>query len=176
MDDLKFNIDMSYNIYEKICYSAEFTKNKILNEVIDTIQTNNKVDEVNKLETRIKTYPSLIEKMKYRGYNLTLKEMIENINDVIGIRIVCDNINEVYDLVNCIRNDSRFKIVLEKDYINNPKKSGYMSYHIVMQEILKLGKYFIPFKAEIQLRTKEMDEWANLAHDSTYKRITKEIS
>ena len=176
MDKVKFNIDINYNIYKRICYSAEFTRIQILNEVRDVIEKNNKINEVNKIESRIKTYPSLIEKMKYRGYDLTLDGMIENVNDIVGIRIVCNNIEEVYDIVDCIKNEEKFDIILEKDYINHPKESGYMSYHIVLRENLNLGKFFIPYRAEIQLRTKEMDDWASLAHDSTYKKITKVIS
>ena len=176
MDKVKFNIDINYNIYKRICYSAEFTRIQILNEVRDVIEKNNKIDEVNKIESRIKTYPSLIEKMKYRGYDLTLDGMIENVNDIVGIRIVCNNIEDVYDIVDCIKNEDKFDIILEKDYINHPKESGYMSYHIVLRENLNLGKFLIPYKAEIQLRTNEMDEWARIAHDSTYKKITKVIS
>ncbi len=176
MNKMKFNIDINYNIYKRICYSAEFTRRQILNEVKDIIEKNNKIYEVNKIESRIKTYPSLIEKMKYRGYDLTLNGMIENVNDIVGIRIVCDNVEEVYDIVNCIKEEKKFNIILEKDYINHPKKSGYMSYHIVLKEYMNLGKFVIPYKAEIQLRTNEMDEWARIAHDSTYKKITKIIS
>lgn len=176
MNRTKFNIDINYNIYERICYSAEFTRKHILNEVRDVIIKNNKIDKINKVESRIKTYSSLIEKMKNKEYNLTLNEMLKNIKDIIGIRIVCNNIDEVYDLVKCIKNDKKFNVLLEKDYIKKPKESGYKSYHIVIKEYLNLGNFFIPYKAELQIRTKEMDDWARVAHDSTYKQIKKEIS
>lgn len=175
MDKKQFNIDLSYNVYKNICNSADFTRIQILNSVKDVIK-NNKINEISRLESRIKTYTSLIEKMKYKGYDLTLEEMLQNINDIVGVRVICNNENEVYDLVRCIKNENKFNIVLEKDYIKNPKKSGYMSYHIILKEYLNLGRFFIPYRAEIQIRTNEMDEWAKIAHDSTYKKFLKVIS
>ena len=107
--------------------------------------------------------------MKNKGYKLDLDNMLEKINDIIGIRLVCSNLNDVYDLVKCIKNNSKFAIINEKDYISRPKKSGYMSYHIIIQCELET----IPMRAEIQLRTREMDMWANLSHDLIYKKLER---
>ena len=107
--------------------------------------------------------------MKNKGYKLDLDNMLEKINDIIGIRLVCYNLNDVYDLVKCIKGDNQFLILNEKDYISRPKKSGYMSYHIIVECDLET----IPIKAEIQLRTREMDVWANLSHDLIYKKLER---
>ena len=174
MQEVKFNTDIGYDIYENIYYVADWGKDIVLNEVTNVINNKKKIYEVNKIEARIKTYNSLIEKMQYKGYELTIKNMIEKINDLIGIRIVCNNLNEVYDLVKEFKNDDKFRILKEKDYIINPKKSGYTSYHLILEYGLEIDEFVIPIKAELQVRTKEMDKWANAAHDLTYKR-TKEI-
>ena len=173
MNQLKFNTDIGYDIYKNVCYIAEWAKDIVLNEVTNVINNDR---NIYKIEARIKTYNSLIEKMQYKGYELTIKNMIEKINDLIGIRIVCNNLNEVYDLVKEFKNDDKFRILKEKDYIINPKKSGYTSYHLILEYGLEIDEFVIPIKAELQVRTKEIDKWANAAHDLTYKRKKEIVS
>ena len=169
----KFNTDINYDIYKNIYYIADYAKDIVLKEVEEVVNNNNKEEKINKLESRIKSYYSIIEKMKYKGYDLTLDNMLGKIRDLIGIRLVCNNLNDVYDLVKCIKSDKHFRIIEEKDYIRNPKKSGYMSYHIIVEYELDANKFILPVKAELQIRTKEMDIWANLSHDLVYKKQRK---
>lgn len=176
MYKMKFNTGIGYDMYENIYYIADLERDIVLNEVNDVINDGSKIYKINKLESRIKSYDSLIEKMKYKGYELTLDNMIGKINDLIGIRIVCNNLNDVYDLVKEFKNDERFKIIKEKDYITYPKKSGYTSYHLIFEYNLNTNAFSIPIKAELQIRTKEMDLWANLSHDLIYKRKKQVVS
>ena len=113
--------------------------------------------------------------MEHKGYELTWNNAIEKINDLIGIRIVCSNLNDIYDLVSLIKSDGRFEILKEKDYIRNPKESGYTSYHIIFEYDYKVGELTIPIKAELQIRTEEMDKWASVAHDLVYKKRTQVV-
>lgn len=166
----KFNDDINYNVYNNIHYMAEFARDIVLNEVQNVVIKSNRI---NRIESRVKSYTSTINKMIDKGYDLTLDNMIEKINDIIGIRLICNNLNDVYYLVNCIKADKEFKIITEKDYIVSPKKSGYMSYHIILQYNISTNTLTIPIKAELQIRTEEMDKWANKAHDSTYKKNKK---
>ena len=76
MQEVKFNTDIGYDIYENIYYVADWGKDIVLNEVTNVINNKKKIYEVNKIEARIKTYNSLIEKMQYKGYELTIKNMI----------------------------------------------------------------------------------------------------
>ena len=175
MQEVKFNTDIGYDIYENIYYVADWGKDIVLNEVTNVINNKKKIYEVNKIEARIKTYNSLIEKMQYKGYELTIKNMIEKINDLIGIRIVCNNLNEVYDLVKEFKNDDKFRILKEKDYIINPKKSGYTSYHMIVEVPVRLTQKTINVKCEIQIRTLAMDFWASFEHKIKYK-TDKEVS
>ena len=137
MDKEKFNTISIYDMYENMYYIVNIARNIVLNEIKDALKNGCKVDKITKVESRIKSYESLIEKMEHKGYELIWDNVIEKINDLIGIRIVCSNLNDIYDLSNLIKNDGRFRIIKEKDYIRNPKESGYTSYHIIFEYVYK---------------------------------------
>lgn len=167
---LNDEVEIKYDTYQALYNIAEIEKNIVVNEIEGVLDKNNEKHKVEKLESRIKTYDSLIDKMKNKGYELKVYDMLEKINDIIGVRLVCSNLNDVYELAKCIRNDRNFEIVNEKDYISKPKESGYMSYHMIVECDL----YTFPMRAEIQLRTRDMDEWANFSHDLIYKKKNKD--
>ena len=58
-----------------------------------------------------------------------------------------------------------------KDYIQNPKESGYMSLHLVLEVPYLLSEGPKPIHVEVQLRTIAMDFWASLEHKLKYKQI-----
>lgn len=161
---------LNHKNYKKLKSIAEIAKNEIIDSLSSTLEENNMLNKVDFIESRIKAYNSLINKMKYKEYELTSKSMLKNINDFIGIRFVCKNINDVYSLVKCINKTRKLKIINEKDYIKNPKKTGYQSYHIIIQYDFNIHNNIIPFKAELQIRTYQMELWANWAHDLFYKK------
>ena len=175
MDKEEFNTISIYDMYENMYYIVNIARNIVLNEIKDALKNGCKVDKITKVESRIKSYESLIDKMEHKGYELTWDNVVKKINDLIGIRIVCSNLNDIYDLSNLIKNDGRFRIIKEKDYIRNPKESGYTSYHIIFEYVYKVGEVTIPIKAELQIRTEEMDKWANFTHDLIYKRRTQVV-
>lgn len=175
MGKVEFNTDCVYEMYENMHWVVNMAKNIVLNEVKDVLKNGGKIDRISKVESRIKSYESLIEKMEHKGYELTWYNAIEKINDLIGIRIVCNNLNDIYDLVSLIKNDGRFEILKEKDYIRNPKESGYTSYHIIFEYDYKIGELTIKIKAELQIRTEKMDKWASVAHDLVYKKRTQVV-
>ena len=117
--------------------------------------------------------------MKNKGLEYTYKEMIENINDIAGIRVICPLKKNVYSIRNLITNLPGIKILKEKDYIANPKKSGYSSYHMIVEIPVKLTQKEIYVKCEIQIRTLAMDFWASFEHKVKYKseqQISKKAS
>lgn len=130
-------------------------------------------DLIDYVDTRIKTPESIIQKMKKREIPLTYKNMIEHLNDIAGVRIVCPfkkNISIIKDLIRKLPN---IHILKEKDYITYPKKSGYSGYHLIVEVPISLSKQNIYVKAEIQIRTIAMDFWANLEHKMKYKSKEK---
>ena len=126
-------------------------------------------DLIDHIETRIKEPKSIIKKMEKKKYEKTYLNLIEKINDIAGIRIVCNLKDDIFFIKDLIKQNPDIHILKEKDYVTNPKKSGYSSYHIIVEVPVKLTQRTIYVKAEIQIRTLAMDFWANLEHKIKYK-------
>ena len=136
-------------------------------------------DLVDHMQTRIKKPDSIVNKMKSRGLDITYQNMIENINDIAGIRVICPLKKDVFSVRDLVRNIPGVRILKEKDYINNPKKSGYSSYHMILEVPISLSNKHMYVKVEVQIRTMAMDFWASLEHKVKYKpqsEITKASS
>ena len=134
---------------------------------------------IDHMQTRIKKPDSIANKMKTRGLPLTYQDMIENINDIAGIRVICPLKKDVFTVRDLVRKIPGVKVIKEKDYIHNPKKSGYSSYHMILEVPISLSHNFMYVKVEVQIRTMAMDFWASLEHKLKYKpqtEITKSSS
>lgn len=127
---------------------------------------------------RVKTPESMVEKCQRKSLPVTTESALKEIRDSIGLRIVCGFVDDIYTLVELIRQFDDCKVVTEKDYIKNAKPNGYRSYHMIVEvetpypDCLgnEQGSYFI----EIQLRTIAMDSWASLEHQMKYKHDIKD--
>lgn len=174
----KKSIETNSRDFEKIMFIYKVaikeiqTKLEILKEEFKIFYEYDIIDHIN---TRIKTPESIIKKMKNKEVKHTYKEMIKNINDIAGIRIICPLKNDIYTIRNLITNIPNIKILKEKDYVRNPKKSGYSSYHIIVEVPILLSQNLIYAKVEIQIRTLAMDFWASIEHKIKYKN-KKEIT
>lgn len=131
---------------------------------------------ISNVTSRIKKPDSIIKKMKKKNYELTYKDMIEKVNDVAGIRIICPLKQDIFIVKEMIKSFTNCTIVKEKDYITNPKKSGYSSYHLIVEIPVNIGQNVFPVKVEIQICTMAMEFWANLEHEVKYKPTTKKAS
>ena len=114
---------------------------------------------------------SITKKMKDKSLQYTYKEMIKNINDIAGIRAICPIQKDIYSIRNLITKIPGIKVLKEKDYVKNPKKSGYSSYHMIVEIPVTLSQNLMYVKVEIQIRTLAMDFWASLEHQLHYKSI-----
>ena len=134
---------------------------------------------IDHMQTRIKKPESIANKMRARGLQLTYQNMIENINDIAGVRVICPLKKDVFSVRDLIRKIPGVKVLKEKDYITNPKKSGYSSYHMILEIPITLSQKIMYVKLEVQVRTMAMDFWASLEHKLKYKpqtEITKSAS
>ena len=171
-------IEEKTNTFEKIMTIYDMaiteleTKMNILQKEFKVFYDYDLIDHIN---TRIKQPDSIVNKMKKKGCELTYKEMIENINDIAGIRIVCQLKDDIFKIRNLIEEIPGIQIEKEKDYVNHPKESGYASYHIIVKVPVTLSKQTIYVKVEIQIRTMAMDFWASLEHKMKYK-TDKEVN
>lgn len=153
---------------------------KALNQTFDTLlkvkNGLNKVynyDIINNISKRIKSPKSIINKMEKKQYEINFKNIIDNINDVAGIRITCPIKSDIYEVINIIRQMPNIKIIEQKDYITKPKKSGYSGYHIIIETPVEIDEQKVPVKIEIQIRTMAMDFWATNEHKVRYKTNKK---
>ena len=135
----------------------------------DEFKTFYQYDLIDHIETRIKTPESILAKMKKKNIAFTYKEMIENINDIAGVRIVDPLKKDVFSTVELIKKIPGINILKEKDYMTHPKKSGYASYHLIVEVPVTLSRQNLYVKVEIQIRTLAMDFWSTLEHKMKYK-------
>lgn len=152
------------------------TKIKILKDEFELFYKYRLIDNI---RTRIKKPQSIIDKMKEKDCEMTYKDMIENINDIAGIRVICPLKDDIFTVKNLIGNLANINVIKEKDYVNFPKKSGYRSYHQIIEVPVNLSQKVIYVKTEIQIRTMAMDFWATLEHAKKYKteeELTKKES
>ena len=124
---------------------------------------------VEHIKSRIKSKKSIIIKLEKKNLEFTRKNIEENISDIIGFRIVCTFVTDVYDIVKMIEDCKELRIIEKKNYIQNPKESGYSSYHLIVQVPVYLATGVKYIEAEIQIRTVTMDFWASFDHKIRYK-------
>lgn len=128
---------------------------------------------INNITSRIKTPQSIINKMNKKHYELNYKNLAQNIDDIAGIRIVCPTQSDIFIIKNIINEMEEIKIIEEKDYIKNPKESGYSAYHMIVEIPIEIKEKELYIKVEIQIRTMAMDFWAVAEHKMRYKSKKK---
>ena len=142
------------------------TKLEILNDEFQHVHRYNPIEHI---KSRVKTPESIVKKLKKHGYESTIQNMVEYVNDIAGIRVICSFTSDIYQIAEMIRNQSDIKVISIKDYIVNPKTSGYKSYHMLVTIPVYLSDRIVDTKVEIQIRTVAMDFWASLEHKINYK-------
>ena len=142
------------------------TKLEILNDEFKHVHQYNPIEHI---KTRIKESDSIVKKLRRYGYETSIENMVKYVNDIAGVRIICSFTSDIYRLAEMIGNQSDLKVLSIKDYIKNPKESGYKSYHMLVSVPIFLSESVVDTKVEIQIRTIAMDFWASLEHKIYYK-------
>ena len=142
------------------------TKVDILNDEFRHVHKYNPIEYV---KSRIKSPESIVKKLKRHGYESTIDNMVKHINDIAGMRVVCSFTSDIFRLADMIGRQNDLTVVSIKDYIKNPKDSGYKSYHMLVTVPIFLTDGVVDTKVEIQIRTIAMDFWASLEHKIYYK-------
>ena len=143
------------------------TKFKVL-----SIEFNGKFDRnpIESIKTRLKTPKSIIEKMNRIGKPLTVESIEKELSDVAGVRVICSFVDDIYKLADMLALQDDIYVLRVKDYIKNPKESGYRSLHMIVEVPIFLSKEKRFMRVEVQLRTIAMDFWASLEHKLRYKK------
>ena len=134
---------------------------------------------IHNIESRLKSPQSIIGKLQKKELPITTESARKNLLDIAGIRVTCCYINDIYAVADMLCRRDDFTVIKQKDYIKNPKPSGYRSYHLVVNVPVYLSAKKTCAPVEIQIRTIAMDFWASLEHQLKYKtstQITPELS
>lgn len=111
--------------------------------------------------------------MRRKHLELNYKELIENVNDIAGIRITCPLKSDIETIRKMIKEIPNICVLKEKDYIRKPKASGYSAYHLIVETPVNVENKIIFVKVEIQIRTMAMDFWSTIEHKMRYKAKSK---
>ncbi len=153
-----------------------FLYRSAIREVRTTLDTMNdefqfiyRYNPIEYITSRIKAPESIVRKLQREGYESTIENMVEYVNDIAGLRVVCSFTSDIYRLAEMIGKQNGFSILYVKDFIKYPKESGYRSYHMHISVPVQTSRGIVPTKVELQIRTIAMDFWASLEHKIYYK-------
>lgn len=122
------------------------------------------------ITSRIKKEQSVIDKMKRHGYPITAENAITKLHDIAGVRAICAFESDAYHLAQMLLKHQDITLLHKKDFIANPKESGYRSLHLIISVPIYLAAGKRDVKVEVQLRTISMDFWASIEHELRYKQ------
>lgn len=159
-----FDLLMSY--YECAIMEVE-TKFRVLNHELSLEYDNNPIESI---KTRVKSYDSILKKIRRKNIPLNLQDIEKNLKDIAGVRVICSFPDDIYQLAESFLKQDDITLIERKDYIRNPKPSGYRSLHLIIQVPIFLQNEKKMVNVEVQFRTIAMDFWASLDHKLRYKK------
>ena len=143
------------------------TKFRVLSENFSLEDDRNPIEAI---KTRMKSPESIGNKLQSRNLPLTLESIEENLNDVAGVRVICGFPGDIYRLADAFLRQDDVTLIEKKDYIENPKRNGYRSLHLIVSVPIYLHDEKRRMRVEVQFRTIAMDWWASLEHQIRYKK------
>ncbi len=169
LDRMQANIQPieSHMAYYRCAIMEVETKFKVLNEQFSLQYDRNPIESI---KSRTKSMDSILKKVRRKNIPLNLEAIEEEIKDIAGVRVVCSFPEDIYMLAECLLQQDDVTLIEKKDYIKNPKESGYRSLHLIVEIPIFLENEKRPMKVEVQLRTIAMDFWASLEHKLRYKK------
>ncbi len=143
------------------------TKLEVLNKELSLRYNRNPFESI---KSRIKTPVSIYEKLRRKGIPFSLENIQNNLSDIAGCRAICSFVDDIYMLADCLKKQDDVTLLVEKDYISEPKDSGYRSLHLIVEIPIFLTDTKEYMRVEVQFRTIAMDFWASLEHKMKYKK------
>ena len=135
--------------------------------IISEHRENDLYSPIEQVSGRVKSVSSILEKMQRK--HIPMERMEEEVEDIAGIRIICQFEEDIETVASLIQNRSDMSIKSEKNYLKHIKQSGYRSYHLIIYYTVDTIKGPKKLQAEIQIRTMAMDFWATIEHSLQYK-------
>ena len=159
--------DEFLNSYYQCAIMEIETKFRVLNQEYSLEYDRNPIEGI---KTRVKSYESILKKIRKKNIPINLESIEENIRDIAGIRVICSFPEDIYEIAESFLRQDDIILIEKKDYIKEPKPSGYRSLHLIVQVPIFLQKTKKFVYVEVQLRTIAMDFWASLEHKLRYKK------
>ncbi|MCI9106131.1 MAG: GTP pyrophosphokinase family protein [Lachnospiraceae bacterium] len=143
------------------------TKLEVLN---DELSVRNQRNPIEMIKSRVKKPLSIVDKLHRRNLPVTLDSMVNHLDDVAGIRVICSFVDDIYSIARMLVSQDDIRVVAVKDYIEHPKPNGYRSYHLILEVPVFFSDRKKDMRVEVQIRTIAMDFWASLDHQLKYKK------
>lgn len=161
---------MEIQLWRELLAPYELAVDELLvkfNHIINEYRQEAIYSPIEQVTGRVKKISSIIEKAQKRG--VPVDDVLNVIEDVAGIRIICQFVEDIYDVVDIIKKRSDMEVIREKDYVESMKPSGYRSYHVIVNYNVETRSGMKCIPVEIQIRTMAMNFWATIEHSLQYK-------
>ena len=135
--------------------------------IIEEHKQNDLYSPIEQVSGRVKSLPSILEKMQRK--HIPMERMEEELEDIAGIRIICQFEEDIDTVAAIIQKRTDMTIKSEKNYLKHIKQSGYRSYHLIIYYTVETINGPKKIQAEIQIRTMAMNFWATIEHSLQYK-------
>ena len=143
------------------------TKFNVLNNRLSIQGEHNPIESI---KSRVKSLDSIVRKLEKLKVPITIESVEENLQDVAGVRVVCSFVDDIYKIEEHFLAQEDVTLIKRKDYIKNPKPSGYRSLHLIIKTPIYTENGKKDMFVEVQMRTIAMDFWASLEHKLMYKK------
>ncbi len=168
---------------ELMHYSCAIREVKTKLDVLsDEFSYQRKRNPIEFITSRVKTPESIVNKLRRKGFPMSMESAVENLYDIAGVRVICSFVDDIYAVRDILTDQDDVTVLMEKDYIQNPKPNGYRSLHLIISVPVFFSDGKRDIYVEVQIRTIAMDFWASLEHDLKYNkevpdmdRIQKEL-
>ncbi len=161
---------MEIQLWHEILNPYELAVQELVVKFRHLIKEHRELDLYSPIEQvtgRVKSVSSILEKLQRK--KIPFEKLEEEVEDIAGIRIICQFVEDIERVAELIAGRSDMVIKSEKDYIKNMKPSGYRSYHLIVYYTVETLKGPKRLQVELQIRTMAMDFWATIEHSLQYK-------
>ena len=162
-------LEEQFEEYAALCKCGMRTVLARIENLQDEIELSNERNIYDVIISRIKLFDHTIDKLDRKNLEHNIEAIKANIRDIAGIRIITLFKDDVYKIRDALIKQPSMEVLEERDYIKNPKETGYRSYHLIVAMHIYFRERAISVPVEIQIRTKNEDNWASLEHHTRYK-------
>ena len=161
---------MTYEEFYKEQYPVLLKAEEQLKNLITQFETNENKKKIAYCSSRIKSPESMKQKLLKKGEEPNAENAVSKVNDAVGVRVITSFVDDIYKVADLIEKQQDIHILKIKDYVQQPKKSGYQSLHLIVEVPVTYLDKTTAVRVEIQIRSVAMDYWAELDSQMCYKK------